>query len=208
MNRIALLLLLTILAAPATAQDPASVVKPEIRVGDSWTYRSKNVLENGAHTYELRVERSDGKTILAVGTRKGDDKEFDGTFTPEWNPVVGVSGLIFTPPPSFFSFPMQVGDVRTLAYTSSRPRVNVPPTRFDSRVQVVGWEEVTVPAGRFRAIKIVADGIFFPPFARGPAKNRATYWYVPEVRRWVKLLFETPTIVAEEELVEYKLNEN
>jgi formylglycine-generating enzyme required for sulfatase activity len=91
MNRIALLLLLTILAAPATAQDPASVVKPEIRVGDSWTYRSKNVLENGAHTYELRVERSDGKTILAVGTRKGDDKEFDGTFTPEWNPVVGVS---------------------------------------------------------------------------------------------------------------------
>lgn len=208
MTRALVSLALLAFSLTAAAQADARVVKPEIREGDRWTYRAKNVLGNGTDEYELKVEKADGKTILAVATRKGDEKEFDATYTAEWNTVVGVSGLIYSPPPQILAFPMQIGDTRTLRYTSSRPRANVPPTQYESDVRVVAWEEVSVPAGKFHALKIVAEGTFFPPFSRGPAKTRATFWYVPQVRRWVKLLFETPTIVAEEELLAYKLNED
>jgi hypothetical protein len=208
MRRSALAFLFALLPAVSAAQSEERVIKPEIRKGDSWTYRGRNVLENGDHTYELRVEKSDGKTILAVATRRGDEKEFDATFTAEWNPVVGVSGLIFSPPPAFFSYPMKVGDKRTLTYISSRPRGNVPPTQYESEVKVAGWEDVTVPAGKFRALKLVVEGVFFPPFSRGPAKLRIEYWYSPQVRRWVKLHVDWPSSETREELLEYKLNED
>ena len=208
MTRFVLLLALLAFSAQSAGQTDSRVHKPEVRKGDSWTYRAKNVLDNGTDTYELKVENAVGNTILAVATRTGDEKEFDATYTAEWNTVVGVSGLIYNPPPQILAFPMQVGDTRTFKYTSSRPRTNVPPTQYESNVQVVAWEEVAVPAGKFRALKIVAEGTFFPPFSRGPAMTRTIFWYVPQVRRWVKLIFETPTIVAEEELLAYKPSEN
>jgi hypothetical protein len=204
------LLATLLLAIPAlcAAQSEERVVKPEIRVGDSWSYRSKNMLGNGVHTYDLKVENSDGKTIQVVATRRGDSREFDGTFTSEWNAVVGVSGLIFTPSANVFTFPLRVGDTQSSSYTASRPRSNVPPARVEAKVLVAGWEQVTVPAGTFRAIKVVVNADNYPPSSREPTKLLSTFWYVPEVRRWVKFTYVLPNLEAEEELLEYKLNEN
>jgi len=62
--------------------------------------------------------------------------------------------------------------------------------RHEREVTVVGWEEVIVPAGKFRALKIEADGGFFR--LDGPQRGtvKSAYWYVPEVKRWVKYAVE------------------
>ena len=208
MTRHFALALALVLPPAAAAQDPERIVKPEIRKGDSWTYRSNGIIGPGIDTYEIRVERSEGNTILVVATRKSDAKEFDATFTTDWSTVVGVSGLIMSPPPAFLAFPMSIGDARSISYTASRPRTDSPPTQYKNEVRVVGWEEVTVPAGQFRAMKVAVEGEFFPPPARNSAKMRITYWYVPDVRRWVKVQLDFPNVSAGEELLEYKLNEN
>ncbi len=66
------------------------------------------------------------------------------------------------------------------------------------KVQAVRWEDVEVPAGRFRALRIEADGHMFRlnsiigagsgSRVRGIA--RTVIWYAPEARRWVKYSYE------------------
>ena len=206
--RAALLLLLLAVPCSGIAQPDERVVKPEIRVGDSWTYRGTGILSPGTDEYVMRVEMSDGQTILVVSTRKGDGKEFDATYTSSWNPTVGVSGLILKPVPEYFSFPLQFGSSRTLSFEAQRPRVTTGSIQYHVTVRIAGWEEITVPAGKFRVVRIVGDGSFLLPEFPRPARVRTTYWYAPEVRRWVKFLLEASNYSSGEELLEFKLNEN
>ena len=76
-------LLLVAVPVLGVAQSDAPVRRPEIRVGDSWTYRGTNILETGTHEYEVRVSFVDDKVILVVATRKSDGKEFDASYTLE-----------------------------------------------------------------------------------------------------------------------------
>ena len=72
---------------------------------------------------------------------------------------------------------------------------------------VNGWETVEVPAGKFRASGSNWTRDPSQRTARAPQRNGA-YWYVPEVKRWVKLQTVCPVARLSEELLEYKLNEN
>ena len=55
MKRALLALLLIAVPILSAGQSDARVVKPEIRVGDRWTYRSTNLLAQGTHEHETRV---------------------------------------------------------------------------------------------------------------------------------------------------------
>ena len=56
---------------------------------------------------------------------------------------------------------------------------------------VVGWEDVQVPAGRFHALKVVSEGSVQRSDRPRPGDVSETVWYVPEVRRFVKWIFES-----------------
>ena len=207
-NRFALIFLLSTLPILGAAQSDAPVRKPEIRVGDSWTYRSINLLVSGTHEHETRVSFIDDKVILAVSTRRSDGKEFDSSWTPEWNAVNSYSGLMYRPHTGAFRFPLRVGDEYEVKYELLRPRDNTVVNNTTRTVKVVGWETVEVPAGRFRAIKLVAEGLVQPLDGSNAWRQQITYWYDPGVRRWVKVQNVFPKFTASEELLEYKLKED
>ena len=48
--------------------------------------------------------------------------------------------------------------------------------------QVLGWEDVEVPAGRFRAMKIK----YIQRIIAGTSAGNAFFWYAPEVKYFVK----------------------
>ena len=50
------------------------------------------------------------------------------------------------------------------------------------------WEEVTVPAGKFRALKIEGNGRSVGGPINGTRK--VTLWYAPEVANYVRMEFE------------------
>jgi hypothetical protein len=73
--------------------------------------------------------------------------------------------------------------------------------------KVVGWEDIEVPAGKFHALKIESDGRWTAdlsqrlmnsavtaqttenrvvPIVRASGRYYKCFWYVPEVKRWVK----------------------
>jgi len=90
--------------------------------------------------------------------------------------------------------------------------------KFDSKYTVVGWEQIEVPAGKFRALKIEAEGHWQAEIAPGQTVTQSgqsgdnattlvtqvqkstekvtsgrtyrAFWYVPEVKRWVKSVEE------------------
>jgi len=208
MNRAVPIVLLLAFCTLSTGQSDAPVRRPEIRVGDSWTYRSTNMGAPGTREHESRVSYVDAKVILLVSTSKSGEKEIDSSWTPEWNAVTSYGGLMFRPHSGLFRFPLKIGNMHDVKYELLRPRMNAPDSSTTGSVTVVGWEAVEVPAGKFRAVRLDLDSMVRPSDGSRAFPRQVTFWYVPDVRRWVKLQGTTPKNRFSEELLEYKLNED
>ena len=119
-----------------------------------------------------------------------------------------------------FDFPMTIGKKWKVAYEQQNPVKTVKSHKIDLQYTAVGWEEVEVPAGKFQAFKIEAEGTWRDTFNATPVsvgsvaqvdgdgasmvmKNQKstvpapvmgrmfrTYWYVPSIKRAVKSVEE------------------
>lgn len=207
-KRTLLALLLVAVPALSAGQSDAPIRRPEIRVGDSWVYRSTSILGPGADEHVTRVSFATDKVILAVSTRKSDGKEFDSAWTSEWNAVSSYTGVLYKPPTGIFRFPLRVGDKYPIKFDALRARQSAVIDHATGTGTVIGWEMVEVPAGKFRAIKVQVEALYQPSDGSRAMPRKFTFWYSPEVRRWVKLYGEWPGGWLGEELLEYKLNEN
>jgi hypothetical protein len=85
-------------------------------------------------------------------------------------------------------------------------------TRAEGVVRVLGWEEVSVPAGKLRALKVEAKGSFQRLDTSFRGWQRTVIWYSPEVKRWAKFTFESGgrspnqlDLIRSVELVEFKV---
>jgi hypothetical protein len=207
-TRTFILLLLIAIPIVSAGQAERRVLKPEIRTGDSWTYRSTNVITPGANDYEHRVSFTDGKVILLVTTRKSDGKEYDSSWTSDWNAVTSYSGRMFRPHTGFLRFPLRVGDTYQYSFDSMAPRSSTVLSVTKGSAKVAGWDVVDVPAGKFDAIKVEYESTTPLSDGSGTFWVRGTAWYAPDVRRWIKTRTENPKSVSTEELLAFKLNED
>ena len=182
------------LCVPAFAAAQAdAVAKPHVKVGDRWTYRRMDYRENRpAGEYTIRAVVADRGVIQIVGVGKGRATEVDTTYTDEWN-AVSTRERVFDPHTGWFRFPLRPGDSYRTTFESRAPRKGAAHARQERTVRVIGWEDVAVPAGKFRALKVESAGRFQRLDRKGGGRARNVIWYVPEVKRWVKLMVETTT---------------
>jgi hypothetical protein len=188
------------------AQPDAAVARPEVKVDDRWVYRHTDKRRKPPSAiYELRVSFVDSRAIHAVVEQQGRRRETDATWTPEWNAVVAPDEGVVEVEKGMFQFPLAPGQQYSAAWEMRRPRAGAFHVRHERKVTVVGWEDIEVPAGKFRALKLQADGHFrrFDRLASDEARN--TYWYVPQVKRWVKHVYQDVTLEVVEELYFYRV---
>lgn len=200
---IALLMLPSLVSGQAAQLIP----KPEVKVGESWTYRGVGMLgDRNTHDYVVSVTSTSQSAIQVIATRKQDGKEFDAVWTPEWNAVASYTRMLYKPSTGILRFPLAVGNRHATAWDgTSLVDVSIK-TQTEKTVEVIGWEDIQVPAGTFRALRIATDGTVRRLGAERGARFESTFWYVPEVKRWVKLSYKfTPGNSGGEELLEYKL---
>jgi hypothetical protein len=187
--------LLCIAPAACLAQADAPVPRPEVRVGERWTYNIVDYWSNRVTaTREWVVSTANERAILTVVTEQGKP-ETDESFTPEWN---GVATTIATylPDTGLLRFPLRPGARYTAQFEMvSGPQRNLR-SRHDREIEVLGWEEIAVPAGRFRALKIVAGGSFQRLDTSIAGTVTWTFWYAPEVKRWVKIVIEDNILIG------------
>ena len=168
------------------AEDVARGLKPSVpEVGDTWTYYrtirdGEGVERRNYVTRTATFVNADGYTMDQSDSPHPTRFDADGnTFSDSLRNGVPV---VFDPVDRVYRYPLEPGARWDTRAREVRPSHAVD---VDSTVTVVGWEEVVVPAGRFRALKIskVSNRRAEPfPGQAVFSKRVASYWYVPELR--------------------------
>lgn len=170
-----------------SAADDSGTDLPDVQVGDWWSYRRMNVQRNVwllDHRSEVTFVGPD--VIMGTSRNLSRTGEQDVSWTRDWNPMAD-NNRVFDPVPRFFAFPMKPGQARKMEFRWRIKRaVGELQTLFRLEVRVDGWEDIKVPAGSFRALRIRAEGTFQREDANFAGRAWFDYWYVPEVRNWVK----------------------
>jgi len=180
-------------AVSATApESSAAISPPEWRPGDRWVYGWTSGPETGTKTVEV-LEIREIRTVKFYLVRVGDlvhfyttDLQWAGTMRDE-----KVESRM-SPPQPWFVWPLEEGRRWThqATYEDSNGK-----SEITDRFLVVANEVVDVPAGRFNAVKVVRET---------DRRDVDEYWYVPEVRFYVKWVGRRGNDRFEEQLREYR----
>ncbi len=206
------------LFACATLVQAEQVEAPAIHIGDSWTFdKIDGWKKSKDFTRVTTVTALDDKEIRTESKTSGEDGTLVIVRTRELNEILRDTGSLKntqTPYMPTFSFPLEVGKTWSKEFTTARS--NAPNDKSTSTLtgNVVGREQVTVPAGIFDAFKIEVKGRYNRSTGHGSWSGELfhTIWYVPEVRYFVKWIYRDTgqngrTFNHEiYELTSYKLN--
>jgi hypothetical protein len=219
MNRVVAASLALIVSTIAWSQ--AAPDRPALNAGDSWTYRVTNErapsVWNQTHEDSTVTRVSAGAIFLSTRTSGSTQPPRDVIMGGDWSRVRDVNGqqTVVNRP---FAFPLSQGKKWDVEYTEDNPNKQHKSETFETHYSVVGYETVEVPAGKFNALKIEADGVWHAQIAPqqnvvqaaqsgqdqttlltsvGKTSERTAsgrlykaFWYVPEVKRWVKAVEE------------------
>ena len=172
------------------AEDVGRALKRAIpAVGDTWTYYrtirdGEGVERRNYVTRTVTFVNADGYAVQQSDSTQPAQFDIDG------NQLSGSlrSGatVVYDPVDAVFRFPLEPG---ARWDTKGRELVAGNAIDVDSTVTVGGWEEVTVSAGKFRAIKVskVSSRRAEPfPGQMQSSKRVSNYWYVPALRTVAK----------------------
>jgi uncharacterized caspase-like protein len=157
---------------------PASA-PPTLAAGDTWTYRMRDLLQQTERSVTMQVQEIRGTEVLWKDGAKGD---LLGNFTRS---RLNDTWRTFTPSSQLYVFPLNPGAKFTL---TALEEVEGQGRAFDHEItfNVVGEEDVTTPAGTFRAVKLLRTLKWVQrERPENSGMNVVTYWYSGQVKRWV-----------------------
>ncbi len=182
------------LATPCGANDDAAVPRPLIKPDDSWSYRRTDYTQNlPTITFRETVTFANDRVIQMIDQRKGASKEIDTTYTAEWNAVSSPNSGIFVPDQGLLRFPLHPGDTHDASYNVRFPRQGAYEVMHQRHIKVMGWEDVKVPAGTFRALRVESEGSWRRVDSGFAGGAKEVMWYSPQVKRYVKWTFDNWT---------------
>jgi len=146
----------------AADDDPTFAKAPYLEVGDCWSYRASGLYHHGWITeYRECVAHIDKEKnlVLALATVRDDGREIETSYSLEWGENTPIDGRYNTPSAGFLKFPLRVGSKYKLDFTirNSAGFGQLLPASYE--MEVVRWEDVSVPAGKFRTLRIEGRGI-------------------------------------------------
>ncbi len=167
----AITLTFVVLAGGAARADVSpSVPAPNFRPGDSWLF--DETVERGVSgfsetRYDLKVERVDDGSMVIGIKRDGAPSDYqdhvDGLDWSLRHLVDGREEVTARP----YAFPLVVGKTWTADYTDAQRHGLQTSAHYHWTYKVAGFEDITVPAGTFHAVKIEAKGVFEAQMAAG-----------------------------------------
>lgn len=183
---------------------------PKVQVGDTYivesAYRSGPTLNS---TTERRVSSvsDDRIDVVSKNIQSKSGKERILQFTLEWNLVASRNsdgtGMDFSPALKYFDFPLYPG--KTWKQTTVERNSKTGSIReFTLSATVGNWEDVSVPAGVFRAIKITTQTELLDREKGQQSTGTDVSWYAPNLRRSAKSVVTSRNIQgqAEEQVIQ------
>jgi hypothetical protein len=147
-------------------------------VGSAWTQAQRNTGSYGSGTAQVSFKRGErmweGKLM---GTIESPQQVILATSDGSWAAILSPDGkpILSYEPPLDYDWPLVVGKTWTKSYRMTVIAKNqvIP---FDATYKVEAYEDVTVPAGTFKAFKISMSSFGFQDM----------YWFVPELGIFAK----------------------
>jgi hypothetical protein len=171
-------------SAGCATQPPGASVSPAAKiraptVGQSWRYAKRDLYTHAVIKEEVDRVASIDRYI------KIDSGEVQGPWgmvlaDPHWGQI-----QVYETPVPLWPVQLQPG-WQTRIKTQYKTATNGEGLHWNQTMKASAWETVTVPAGRFTALKFT-NSIEFGcgDFARKDCRRRETLWFAPEVGRWV-----------------------
>jgi hypothetical protein len=140
-----------------TAQLPARVEKPALQIGDRWVYRRIDLWKNEESArFEWRVSGTDGDSItldramlagkVSADARPASSRRVDRSTWTFADASVSQGRRVT------FAFPLEIGKTWEFEYAGKRD--NGTRVTHQRVARVEAWEDVEVPAGKFKALKV------------------------------------------------------
>lgn len=107
-----------------------------------------------------------------------------------------------------FKFPLELNKKWGKMVTAISATGHVP-GNFSNEYRVIAYEEITVPAGTFKAFKIVLKQTFVSGIRADMSSKIAYIWYSPDLKKEIKVFYEGAywgNKAKSFELTSYKLN--
>ena len=173
------------MAAPAGATRSVAGSSVMPRVGDTWTYHlTERDYSNKRESQFRRTVESITDAEVRMRANNGDlvvynhdgnlmRREYKKGEVRNWDPYQPL-----------LKHPLGPGMTWEQKYVFKRPDFQV---ENDATTTVVGWENVTVPAGTFKGLKVSYVSWYRRTDNNARGRTAINLWFVPEVRRWVKL---------------------
>ena len=175
-----------ILFLPAMGFAQEKIEAPVWKVGDKWVFTQGNieVVDADQNSYTVKLSEDLG----AVEKKRLEKMVFDKSSLNKTYIVKDGKRERFTlGHRRILNFPISLG--QEWKDTFSAKAVVGPakgtPFNYKETVKVVGWENVKVQAGTFKAIKLE----YFQESSSGRS-GKAFYWYAPEVKYFVKCEYD------------------
>ena len=180
-------------AGTPTRADEAVANAPEWRRGDRWVYEWTSGAERGTRTVEVtEVATVNGVEFYVVEIGPASQQYY----TKDLHFAAGVQAsrvlARMVPPQPWFIWPLKPAAQWEYHGVYEDQKSS---TKQNDTFGVVGIEQVTVPGGTFRAIKIVRQT---------DRRDSDQYWYGPDVRWYVRWLGRRGDVEFEEQLKAYQ----
>lgn len=178
MAKLYFVLLASLFPALVLAQEPpAQIERPEPKVGDKRTY----AILDGISKVEQGVEELTLSEITESEIRFSEINNRSAVYDKEWG-LVQDGSRKYSPAIQMVSFPLSIG--KKWEHSNTHSHQSCGNTTSNLKNEVVGWEDVTVPAGTFRALRIDSSGYW----RNNCGSDRSVYkfWYAPKVKWLVK----------------------
>lgn len=88
-----------------------------------------------------------------------------------------------------FNFPMEIGKSWEDKYVEKPTSLGAKETTYLETFTPLAWEEITVAAGKFKAVKIEYKQEKLGETGSQPKEGKAFYWYSPDVKYMLKCQF-------------------
>ena len=175
-------------AGASRAGKDSATPLPALKAGQQWTYRRVDLWRN-QETERFRQElafEEGGHWMVRWTILNSDDAQRRGSITGElFDPAShGFADSRISGDHAPLRFPLNTGKSWKFDYVV---RSNGKEVKVAQTAVVRGWEEVRVPAGTFRALRVEHDGRYRASESgfSWSGKIRETYWFAPSVGRVV-----------------------
>ena len=191
-------------AAAAPAPKPAPSKRslpagspPAFVVGDNWTYRVVNLLDQSERRGTMRVKAIQGDEVIYANGNIGD-------VVGNMSRVVRPGGLVENMQPSnqFYLFPMRPGSTWDVV---SQQEVGGRHFELKINLKVGAEEEVDTPMGKMRGLRVERVAQWKGRQGAASGTNTWTYWYNANVKRFV--VGETKNVTDKGKVLQHERHE-